>query len=260
MQEALTAIADFEKSPSPGVWSSLNKQQVITDIRSRLNDPFQVNQGGQPFCGPASILFELVRKRPLQYVQICQNLFENGQFSSTTKLIQASPRLRQSQGRLRMSQADWMILSTLRESENLIFPVEPDAPDILRNLAGMTKFWEMKGWTQEVLGYPRIQYINTYLYGEYEALYEASEAIASGGVVFALITASGLLGGDQPFLPYPNHWVTILGNILMESGSWLGGKSGRFSLDVYSWAKKYHIDLDAKPFEDYFWGVIIGTP
>ncbi|BAY20463.1 hypothetical protein NIES2100_02050 [Calothrix sp. NIES-2100] len=256
----IAALADFEKSNSPSVWANLDKKQVLAEIKIRLNDPFQVNQGGQPFCGPASILFELIRKQPLRYVQICRSLFETGGFAGQTKRIQATERLRRSQGRLRMSQADWMVLATLRESENLIFPVEPDAPDILRNLAGMTKSWEMKGWTQEVLNYRQVKYIHTYIYGETEALNTATQAIASGGVAFALITADGLLDtGNQPFLPYPNHWITILGNISIKRGLLWSKDTGRFSMDVYSWAKKYYIDKGKGHFEDYFWGVVLGS-
>jgi hypothetical protein len=255
----VVAVADFEQSNTPGVWTSIDKKQLLLEMRSRLVDPFQVNQGGQPFCGPASILFELIRKQPLRYVQICRNLFETGSFQATTARIQASKRLCQSRGRLRMGQADWMILSTLRESENVIFPVEPDAPDILRNLAGMTKSWEMKGWTREVLGYRKVKYIHTYIYGEFEALKETEAVIASGGVAFALITAAGLLGSKKPFLPYPNHWITILGNISIQGGDWLEDDNGRISLDIYSWARKYHVDLDEGPFQDYFWGVVMGV-
>ncbi len=255
-----SALADFETSNAKSVWSSLDKNQVLAEMKIRLNDPFQVNQGQQPFCGPASILFELVRKQPLRYVQICRSLFETGSFQGQTRRIEALYRLRQSRGRLRMGQADWMILATLRDSENLLFSVEPDGPDILRNLAGMTKSWEMKGWTREILGYRKVKHIPTYLYGEFEVLNEAAAVIASGGVVFALITASGLLGtGNKPLLPYPNHWITLVGNISIQGGDWLDKERGRISLDVYSWARKYHIDLDEEPFEDYFWGVVMGS-
>lgn len=254
-----SALAEFEKSNTPGVWSNLDKNQILADMLMRILNPFQVSQGGQPFCGPASILFELVRKQPLRYVQICRSIFETGGFQGHTTPIKASRTLVQSRGRLRLSQADWMVLSTLRESENLIFNIEVNSPEVIRNLSGMTKSWEMKGWTREVLGYRQVKYIHTYIFGEYEALTEASAVIDAGGVAFGLITASGLLGGKKPFLPYPNHWITILGNISFTGGSWFEQESGRVSLDIYSWAKKFHIDLDEKLFEDYFWGVVIGS-
>ncbi len=255
----LAAITDFENSTTPSVWASVEKKQLLAEMRSRLNDAFQINQGSQPFCGPASIVFELVRKQPLRYVQICRSLFETGSFKGTTKKIEASLTLRRSKGRLRMNQTDWMVLGALRESENTIFNIEAEAPDIIRNLAGMTKSWEMKGWTQELLGYKQVRYRHTYLSGEFNALEETSKALAAGGVAFALITADGLLRGKTPFLPYPNHWITILGNISIKGGNWFDEESGRITLDVYSWGKQFHINLDEAPFEDYFWGVVIGV-
>ncbi len=254
----LAAVVEFENSTTPGVWASVDKKQLTSEMRSRLNDPFQINQGAQPFCGPASIIFELVRKQPLRYVQLCRSLFETGGFQATTTRIEASRTLRRSKGRLRMNQADWMVMSALRESENTIFNIEAEAPDIIRNLAGMTKSWEMKGWVREILGYPQVKYKHTYLYGEFDALEETTKAIDAGGVAFALITADGLLRGKSPFLPYPNHWITLLGNISIKGGDWFDEDNGRISLDVYSWGKQFHINLDEAPFEDYFWGVVIG--
>lgn len=257
-QQALQAIASFERSPAPSVWPYLDKAQVIADIKARVNDPFQINQGQQPFCGPASILFELVRKQPLRYVKLCQSLFQVGGFHGNTKFIEASERLRQSQGRLRMGMADWMILSTWRDNENLIFSVEPDAPDVIRNLAGMTKSWEMKGWVAEILGYKNVKYYHTYIYGETEALQEAKNAIAAGGVAFALITAEGLLQNKPPLLPFPSHWITILGNIAINKGTPGQPHSGRFAFDIYTWARKMRIDAQEEILEKYFWGIVMG--
>ncbi len=258
LQEAQQALADFENSTAVSAWPYLDKRQVIAEMRSRLSDPFQVNQGGQPFCGPASILFEFVRKQPLRYVQICRSLFETGSFQGKTRQIEASSQLRQSQGRLRMSQADWMVLATWRESENLIFPVQPDEPNIIRNLAGITKPWEMVGWTREILGYANVKNTITYIFGEVHALNEAASIIDSGGVVFALITAEGLLdNGTPPLLPCPNHWVSLLGNMSIQKRQ-LFRNSGHVSLDLYTWGSKKHIDKTEAHFEDYFWGIVTG--
>ncbi|BAZ10983.1 hypothetical protein NIES4071_28070 [Calothrix sp. NIES-4071] len=254
----LGALTDFENSKTPGVWASVDKKQLVSEMRLRLNDPFQINQGTQPFCGPAAIVFELVRKQPLRYIQICRSLFETGSCNLMTIKIAASQTLRRSNGRLRMSQSDWMILAALRESENSIFNIEAEAPDIIRNIAGMTKPWEMRGWARELLSYRNSNFRYTYLFGEFQALQEASKAVAAGGVAFALVTADGLLRGKTPFLPLPTHWISILGNISIKGGDWFSDENGRISLDVYSWGRQYHINLDEAPFEDYFWGVVIG--
>jgi hypothetical protein len=265
-REALAAIAAFEQSATPSLWPHLEKQAIVTEMRSRINDPFKVNQGRQPFCGPASILFELIRKQPLRYVQLCRNLFEQGSFQAKTKQVYASERLRHaSKGNLQMGQADWMVLATLRDSENLLFPVDPEAPELMRNLSGMTKSWEMKGWTKEILGYEQVKYNHTYLLGDMRALQSAARVIETGGVAFMLVTANGLLGQttpDKQDLPVamPNHWITLLGNVSIQKGSFGKHDSGHVSFDVFTWAKQMHVDADEEPFERFLWGIVFGSP
>lgn len=157
-----------------------------------------------------------------------------------------------------MDSADWMVLATLRESENLIFPVEPNAPDVVRNLAGMTKSWEMKGWVREILGYDQVDYMHTYVLRDLTALKKAQTVIDQGGVAFGLITARALLSDDPPLITAPDHWITIVGNIHIQKGTFGRHDSGHVSFDVFTWAKRVTVKADEGPFEDAFWGVVLG--
>lgn len=252
VRQALAEITAFEQSPVPGVWRGLDKNQVAAQLRSRVNDPLTLNQGSQPFCGPAVIIFELIRRHPLYYVKICRNLFQIGGFHAQTGTwISASENLRNAEGNYRMPQVDWMILSTLRESENLVVPINPNAPDIVRNVGGMTKSWEISKWVKDILGYQKIQYKNTYLFGDLQAMQEVSEVLNSDGVALALINDGGLLRNQPPRIPYPSHWISILGNISLTSP-----KSVQF--EVYTWAKKMRVRVDEVTFKTHFWGVVIG--
>ncbi|MEM1311762.1 MAG: hypothetical protein AAGF98_20040, partial [Cyanobacteria bacterium P01_H01_bin.153] len=216
-------------------------------------------QGQQPFCGPASVLFELIRKFPLRYVQLCQSLYETGGFQAKTRRIQASEALRQaSQGELRMGPADWLVLATLRESENFLFPVEPNAPEIVRNIAGMTKFWEMKGWVREILHYPRVEYFHTYVWRDLAALKKSQTVLDQGGVALGLITAENLLSDQPSRLTVPNHWVALVGNTDIQKGTFWQHDSGHVSFDVFTWAKRVTIAANEGVFEDAFWGVVLG--
>lgn len=253
VQQAEAAIAEFEQSIAPGAWPFLDKATILADLRSRVHDPFQVNQGGQPFCGPAAVLFELVRKQPSQYVEICRSLFLVGGFQGHTHYISASDELRRnSRGNLKMGQADWMVLATLREMENVLFPVEPNAPDLIRDLAGMTKSWEMKGWIQEILGYRNVRYNYTYVMFDINAMNDAASAIQAGGVAFALITAEGMLGTNPPTVPLPSHWIGILGNISVQSDP--------VNFDVYSWSQQMRLTMDSGSFKKYLWAIVTGKP
>ncbi|KAM3099205.1 hypothetical protein ACKFKF_15485 [Phormidesmis sp. 146-12] len=252
VKTATAAIDTFEQSSAPSKWVFLDKATIIREMRSRVSDPFQINQGGQPFCGPAAVLFELVRKQPLRYVQICQSLFESGGLQATTRWISASDNLRQaSRGDLKMGQADWMVLATLRESENLLFPVEPNAPEMIRNIAGMTKSWEMRGWIREILGYRKSEYYHAYLMNDVSALNQGAIAIQSGGVALMLVTAEGMLQNNPPPIPFPSHWVVLLGGVAVGE---------RVSFDLYTWSKKLHLDIDLPSFKKYFWASVTGTP
>jgi hypothetical protein len=253
VQEAEAAIDDFEKSSAPGAWLFLDKATIIAEMRSRVHDPFQVNQGEQPFCGPAAVLVELIWKQPLRYVEICRSLFLIGGFHGATQYIASSDELRKaSHGDLRMPQTDWMILATLRDVENILFPVEPNAPDLIRNLAGMTKSWEMKGWVQEILGYKNVKYNHAYLTNDISAMNEATAAINAGGVAFALITAEGMLNDTPPAISFPSHWIALLGNISVQSDP--------VNFDIYTWSKQMRLKMDAGAFKKYLWATVTGTP
>ncbi|MEM6838381.1 MAG: hypothetical protein AAF609_16175 [Cyanobacteria bacterium P01_C01_bin.120] len=256
---AIAALNRFRDSPESGVWPHLDKKAIVEAMRIRLHNPFKVNQGQQPFCGPASILFELIRKFPIRYVQLCQSLYETGGFETKTRYIQTSESLRQaSQGELRMGPADWMVLATLRESENFLFPVEPNAPEIVRNLAGMTKFWEMKGWVREILHYPRVDYFHTYVWRDLAALKKSQTVLDQGGVALGLITAENLLSDQPSRLTVPNHWVALVGNTDIQKGTFWQHDSGYVSFDVFTWAKRATIEANEGVFEDAFWGVVLG--
>lgn len=259
LQQADEAISEFERSNLLSFWPALNKSQIIAEMRSRIHDPFQVNQGGQPFCGPAAVTFALLTRRPLRYVEICRHLWETGSFrTQSRRSISPSMTLRQSKGNLRMPQVDWMVLSALRESENLIFPIEANAPEIVRNISGMTKSWEIAGWAREILGSPDVKSHYAYFSGDIPALRAADEAIKAGGFAFALITAEGMLQNKPPLIPYPSHWVALLGNVAIDEGSVGKGDRSRVSFDVYTWGRKMRVDIPKSSFENYFWVAITG--
>jgi hypothetical protein len=257
-------LAKFARSTQIGVWTHLDKRQIISEIRDRIENPYQIKQGEQPFCGPAAVVFELIRRQPDRYIQICQSLYEHGSFEGYSKNFVAAGRLCRSYGNLRMAQADWMILATLRDCANKIVPVHPKAPKLIRELGGITKPWEISSWIRELLGYTLSKSHPTPLSGEFQAIQAANSTIESGGVALALINSQGLLGNNS-FLAarfhriYPNHWVAIVSKILVESPTKVSRNSyGRIEFDIYSWGRKIHVSANPATIKDFFWGVTLG--
>ena len=252
-QHAEAAIADLEQSITPGVWLTLDKATLIQEIRDRVRNPYRISQGGQPFCGPAAVVFELARKQPLRYINLCSYLYLIGGFHAKSRYIPVSEQLRRATtGNLRMGQTDWMILSTFRDMENVLFAVEPNAPELLRNLAGMTKPWELVGWIKEILGYQQVDCDYTVLGDDISALQSADRCIRAGGVAFALVCAEGLLTDKPPLIPLPTHWIGIVGNIAIRPDT--------VQFDCYTWSKKIRLQMDHATCKKYLWAIVTGQP
>lgn len=252
------AIEAFQQSTRPGVWPYIQKAALLADIQATVLNPFLVNQSSTPLCGPTAIVFELVSKQPARYVSICQSLYETGQFQSRTKVVRPADRLRESKIHQGISVADWMLIATLRDTENLLFPVDANSSGLANNIAGITTPWEMKSWIYEILGYDQVDFESTFVYGEFDAMRKAHAARRQGGVAFLLIDAS-MLQGSAPAIAYPNHWVSYLGNLQIDDGVWYQHDSGHIRFDCYSWGSKRSVDLGEGPFEDYMWGVVTGN-
>lgn len=253
LQQAESKITDFATSITPGIWTLLNKATLAQEMRDRVRNPYLVSQGGQPFCGPAAVLFELVRKHPLKYIEICSYLYLLGGFHTLSRYIPSSDDLRRATyGELRMGQADWMVLATLRDMENVLFPVEPNAPDLVRNLAGMTKPWELCGWVKEILGYQKVECTYAFPLNQIAALQKADRVIQQGGVAFALISAEGMLTDKPPMIPFPTHWIGLVGGISIQPTA--------IAFNIYTWSRKMRLQMDLASFRKYFWAVVTGLP
>jgi hypothetical protein len=248
-------IRAFEQSSAAGVWPNVSKAELIADIRRTVRDPFEVNQASTPLCGPASIVFQLASKTPARYIQMLQSLYETGQFQARTHMIKPSSALVNSRVRKDVTVADWMLMASLRDTENFLFPVE-DTSNMF--VMGFTKPWEMKGWTFELLDYDRVEWENLAFYGEFEAMRKAQSVVDQGGVV-SLLIHSAMLGTPKPAIAFPEHWITFLGNLSIDDSIWQR-KGGHIRFDCYSWGQRIHVDLEEKPFQDYTWGVLYGWP
>jgi hypothetical protein len=245
-------LQDFEASSAPGAWAAVDKAALLDDMRATLADPVsQVDQNSSNFCGPTAIVYELIRRMPRRYVRLCRSLYETGSFEGRTKTVAASDGLRGTSKGQGMSVADWMLIATMRESENAVFGVDADAGGVTAGLQGMTTPWEVEGWTSEILLEQNTAISTTFVWGEMDAIRYAEEVHAAGGVAFLMIH-DALLGDDDDSTvpPWPTHWVVYQGG-LTES-------DGRIDFDVYTWGSIRHISKSGDRFESCLFGIVTG--
>lgn len=240
----------FEQSTSAGTWSHIPKADLIADIKKTIANPFNVQQVNTPLCGPAAIVFELVRKQPKRYVQICRQLWETGKFQARTETIEPSDTLLNSpikdEGN-KISLADWMLMTALRDTANAIFDVDSTSGNFVM---GITTPGEMEGWTFELLGRDTVDFISTYTFEEIDAMQTAQKLWAAGGVAFLMIDADLLRNKAAGVIP--THWIVFLGGLTIDKASEI------ISFQCYSWGKEIPVSKKQDDFEDYLFGVVTG--
>lgn len=255
LQDDVNQLLDeFRYSNITGVWPKIDKNQLIEDIRAIVANPLRVNQGRAPLCGPASVVYELVKKEPARYIRICRELYEKGSFPTRSKTYSASSNLSNSKLRIGITPANWILMTTIIEHVNLILNFDADSWD----LAYGSHELFMKEWVKEILLYDRVDWTPTYTYGEFDALRQAKRAYDSGGVAFFTIH-SALVGNPPPLVALAgNHWVAYAGNLYIDEGKWYVWDSGHVKFDCYTWGEIRTVDTDEGTFEDYFFGVVTG--
>jgi hypothetical protein len=265
--KAKIIVKQFEVSALTGAWPPLQKPQIIAELRERIDNPFKVNQGSQPFCGPAAVVFELARKQPVKYAKICRSLFETGRFQGASKEFGPSAALRNSLPPTNMAQVDWMLMGTLRDTANLLFDVDSSVPPIITNVAGISYPWDLEGWAKELLGCTNVKF-SLALTGDLQLMREARNVVQDGGVAFPLIDTA-LIAGPNPLVSIPKHWVTLLDGARVQDGRLLytqtligmvptGWQEGSVQASVYSWGSTYSINTGEGRFNNLFWGVVPG--
>jgi len=245
-------LNNFESSTAPGVWPQIDKAALVADVRATVMSPeSEVYQAKAQFCGPTSIALELAKRMPRRYVRVCQELYETGGFVARSKAINASEGLRSAGVGQDMSPADWMLVATMRDEENAIFPVDGDATGIDAQIQGMTTQWEMEGWTGEVLFKDNTEISTTFVWGERDAITYADQVYNAGGSAFLMISSDLLLRPDENTNPFlPDHWVVYRGGLTVTDD--------RIQFSVWSWAQSYSVDVPLSRFEDCMYGIVTG--
>lgn len=171
---AQVAIDDFEASHERAAWSELDKAAVIRQLRARVIEPWRIDQGPAPFCGPAAVVYDLARRDPEGYVRLARALFEHGRartpfgtrITASLDLRRQAPHsVPREDGTMRqVPDADWLVTAAMRESENLLFDVSSlEGIDAIR---GATTPWEVVGWAKKLLGYDRVSIERAKAFGE----------------------------------------------------------------------------------------------
>lgn len=238
--DALTLSQQFAtSSPASDDWPGVSRSSLSASLVMRLNNPDLVHQRLTSLCGPASFVRAIALDMPLTYVRCAIDLYRTGRGNIVNLDIAPHRHMKRTPPKMGTDAADWIMMGSLRDDENLIFSVA-NAPGLV---AGMTLPRAMVKWFKSA-GYTNISdQAHLAWWPESNRLWAAryaSNLHSAGYKVVMLIDADVLdpAKQDSDRINVPNHWVTLTSPILTKATMHLAEP---VSFWIYSWGARMRI-------------------
>lgn len=145
-------------------WPRLNRNIVLPRLQKLQADPNLINQGGIGLCTAAAFFHHIIQKNPREFYSFGIALYNTGvgflgnfKISPGSDLRNADYSALEIKTPMMPPQADWMLMSALRDSENWIFDFEGSADE---TIAMRTSAREMSGWYRKTGFYSSVEYTN----------------------------------------------------------------------------------------------------
>lgn len=156
--------------PASTAWPNLDSEQVLPRLQKLYQSPYLFQQGNIGLCTVAAFLYHMFSLKPVETTQFAQDLYVQGhgklgkldvhpgvdllnadyQSIFLNKALQFLP-----------DQADWMVMCSLRDSENWWIDFEGEPSDF--NPAVRTSTGELSGWYTKTGFFTTVQYDSYYI-------------------------------------------------------------------------------------------------
>jgi hypothetical protein len=270
-------VDDFANRTTNSLWPGLSRAQVAAGARARIDDPDQIDQRDASLCGPSCFLRMIIKDQPETYAWAIANLFEKGSATmghgGTRYILQPSQTLRDYRlpATARIDQSDWIILASLRDSENWFMRYSSIGDDF----SAITLPHTMVNWFVEA-GYQDVREEANLTSGPGLSNAEsASDLFDKGYKVVLFINANMLETSTQDKgSNIPDHWVALTSPITFQDGREALPPNPRFcaptqykavpkaslTFHVYSWGKDRAVpasgNMSTASFLDNYYGYV----
>jgi len=198
-------------------------------LQERIIARHLINQGVAGLCGPAAFLFDLAVHNPVGYAEFGINLFERGSARLRNLEVKPSQSLKDTTPPAGINQADWLLMASIRNSENTPFFDYVKPSD---EFSGITVPGEMAEWLSKT-GYTRVVDTTSKLFTQsLDNAREARSKYDDDWTVFLFINAQ-MLDYDTEHMSSltPDHWVMLESNIDIQRSA--------VRFQVYTWGLKH---------------------
>ena len=235
----------------------LDEKTIDVQISARIENPNLINQRATPLCGPAVVGFFMAKYFKSEYRTFVKDLYNYAEawFGVGRYLIKpriGTPYLRQGPSAravdsqaLDLPEADLVLLTSIRSSENLLFPPET-------NVGGITGPWEVAKLLGSLLGSADVQSRTGWVKAPEPPIQMIQDAQAGHqeGYEYILLVRVALIESGTSGSPTLLHWVVFQGELQISVDE--------VSFRVFTWGERSGRVVRAKTsnFEKGFLGYI----
>lgn len=267
---AIGLVNDF-RTRGLCTWGAIRRDALADGLIVRINDPKQISSAASQLCGAASVIYSLAQADPSAYAQLAIDLFEKGEGKVKSLTIKPSPDLRKTAVPGGNDPADWIVLASLRDSENWLFTYHGDGRWNIPFLgsADDAKAIQMPhtvaAWFTS-FGYSDVKNVTNLLFTkDWDDVRDADKLYRSGYKVCLFISANMLYTSSQgDASTVPDHWIVMASPVL--SSTIHLDPTATISATVYTWGALRDIHenpskkMTVKQFLSNFYGYVAAKP
>ena len=240
-----------------------SRATVATGIAERMANPDGAQQGGNGLCTTAAFINVWAQDAPDAYAAFATKLFDTGAANLAPSQSGGGLRIAASNALLGAdyaaiaagmaakgfpvpNQADWMVMSSIRDSTNLLIKFTGDPDDwVSRALGdGASPFGDLDSWLRNA--------------GAWSAVVDRANVLLSASLDEAKLLdplrSRCLLNIDVGMLTSDSgRHTVVLRSLVTESG-------GMVTLKVWSWAGLTDVRISKAKFEDTYYGPNVAFP
>ncbi|MGO4886120.1 hypothetical protein ACJ2A9_00035 [Anaerobacillus sp. MEB173] len=272
---ALIYVDDFEAKMGTNVAWNLDIKLTLQRIRTLIRNPELIEQRALNACGPAVFFRIWFARDPFAAAMFACQMLRDGSANIGSLRVVAGARLRSKDyARMRSitdsahpnatpEHADWMLLSSLRDSEN-IFGYAGEPYTTMDAVSGLTLPSTLSNWLNATGLYSSVSNETNFVYAPNQQ--QLLNMIPTSNVDIVLLVSSTFDDGLQPFfmppqgiLPgpggahIPNHYILVTAPFIKSNDSlWL-------RMEVWSWGRRISGWVGYTQFFTKYFGPIIAT-
>jgi hypothetical protein len=252
---------------SPQAFPKLRKEDIVNGLRARVAVPSIINQAGLNACGPAAAAYIFASTDIVGYTKMAIDLYKYGEASSGSYTVEAGSDLR-SHGpddytnwgtAGKPEPIDWMVLSSMRDSENWWFDFEGGPSE---TFSAITMPGEMDEWLEDFIGFKDVvDDTNLVFTKSVDHLMKVNSEYSSGKFVILFINANMIAGAtkkaakkaakgitERVIAGSPDHYVVLRSNVTVTENS--------VSMEIWTWGGRITISPTKEIFESNYYGAI----